>query len=180
MVNLIKIIERAKKFGSYSSEKEFANKIGLSAPDFSKRKKSGTLLPLIIDWGIAEKVNLNWLLTGGEEADQREPESPSDRSSTPIENNFPELINQFKDRCYAKDLNARLVELERLNSEAFKKVGVYTRGLLDGILSVSSKCQKYDDPDRRYTERRVKSSPKKYKGTKDRRSGKDRRVAVQG
>jgi hypothetical protein len=179
MVNLIKIIERAKKFGSYSSEKEFANKLGISPPDFSKRKKTGTLLPLIIDWGIAEKVNLNWLLTGGEEVDPKGQESSPEHSPKPVENNFPDLINQFKDRCYAKDLNARLVELERLNSEAFKKVGVYTRGLLDGILSVSSKCQKYNGPDRRFAERREKSSPKKYKGTKDRRSGKDRRVAVQ-
>ncbi len=46
------------------ADKDIALIIGLSAPDFSKRKKSGTLLPLIINYGISKKVNLHWLLTG--------------------------------------------------------------------------------------------------------------------
>jgi hypothetical protein len=64
MINLIKIIERVKKYQNIKTDKEYAEIIGISTPDFSKRKKTGTLLPLIIDWGISNKVNLHWILTG--------------------------------------------------------------------------------------------------------------------
>lgn len=64
MVNLFEIVDRVKKLKGFSSDKDFAPILGISAPDFSKRKKSGTLLPLLIDWGIAEKVNFDWLLRG--------------------------------------------------------------------------------------------------------------------
>ncbi|MBW2606101.1 MAG: hypothetical protein JRD05_00550 [Deltaproteobacteria bacterium] len=67
MVNLFKIVDRIKSLKDIKTDKEFASRLGLSAPDFSKRKKSGTLLPLIINYGIAEKVNLDWLLTGEDE-----------------------------------------------------------------------------------------------------------------
>lgn len=64
MVNLFEIVDRVKKLKGFSSDKDFANILDISAPDFSKRKKSGTLLPLLIDWGIAEIVNFDWLLRG--------------------------------------------------------------------------------------------------------------------
>lgn len=76
-------------------------------------------------------------------------------------------------------MNSGLVELERLNQEAFKKVGPYIKGLLDGVRITSSGCPNYTGPDHRVAERRVKDNPEKLKGEKDRRSGKERRVAAQ-
>ena len=64
MVNFNEIIGRIKSFLGISLNKELAVIMGLSASDFSKRKKTGAILPLIIDWGIAQKVDLNWLIKG--------------------------------------------------------------------------------------------------------------------
>lgn len=64
MVNFSEIVGRIKLIEHLQTDKELAEIFGLSPPDLSKRKKSGSLLPLIISWGISNKVNLHWLLTG--------------------------------------------------------------------------------------------------------------------
>jgi len=64
MVNFVKIVDRIREIEKLAREKDVAELFEISPPDFSKRKKSGTLLPFIINWGIAKKVNLNWLITG--------------------------------------------------------------------------------------------------------------------
>ena len=55
-----------KEITGHTSEKLIAEEIGLSGADFSKRKKNktNTLLALITEWGINQKLNINWLLTG--------------------------------------------------------------------------------------------------------------------
>jgi len=58
------IISRIKEITHLKHDKQIAELINLSPTDFNNRKKIGTLLPLLIDWGIHEKVNLHWLLTG--------------------------------------------------------------------------------------------------------------------
>jgi hypothetical protein len=58
------IIARMKHIAGIKTDKDLAELIDLSPADFSNRKKRDTLLPLIIDWAIHEKVDLNWLLTG--------------------------------------------------------------------------------------------------------------------
>lgn len=68
MVNIKFIIERLQELTGINSKKELAVLFGLSAADFSNRKRRGSLLPLIIDWAINENVNVNWLLTGEEES----------------------------------------------------------------------------------------------------------------
>ena len=64
MVNLIDIIDRLKHSLSLEKNYEVADLLGLSPADFSKRKKTGTLLPLIIELAISKRVNLEWLLRG--------------------------------------------------------------------------------------------------------------------
>lgn len=64
MVDFSKIIKCIMDIENLSNEKDVAELFGFSAQNFSKRKKSGSLLPLIISWGISKRVNLNWLLTG--------------------------------------------------------------------------------------------------------------------
>jgi hypothetical protein len=50
----------------YSSQEQVAVLIGLSPQDLSKRKGAGadSLLSLIVNWGINQRVNLAWLLSG--------------------------------------------------------------------------------------------------------------------
>jgi len=64
LVDLSKTISRVKKSCGYKFDKQLAEMFGLSSQDFNTRKKRGTLLPLLIEWGINQKVDLNWLFTG--------------------------------------------------------------------------------------------------------------------
>lgn len=72
MINLEEIISFVKTVEGLSKDKEVANLFGLSSPDFSKRKKTGTLLKLVLEWGIAKKVNLHRLLTGEDKPEGKE------------------------------------------------------------------------------------------------------------
>lgn len=64
MNNFSDIISRIKEDSGFSTDKEVAEIFGLTPQEFSIRKKRGTLLPLIVNWGISQKKDLNWLLTG--------------------------------------------------------------------------------------------------------------------
>lgn len=55
------LLKKIMKLKGFELEKEIAALLGLSPPDFSARKKKGTLLPLILEWAINENVNLDYL-----------------------------------------------------------------------------------------------------------------------
>jgi len=54
-------IERIKKIKGYKTNKQIAELFGLSDSDFINRKNRNTLTPLIVEWAVLEKVDLNWL-----------------------------------------------------------------------------------------------------------------------
>lgn len=64
MVNFSKVVARIKGVVGVKNQEDLAPLFGLSPSDFSKRKKSGSLLPMIFDWAISNNVNLDWLFTG--------------------------------------------------------------------------------------------------------------------
>jgi len=57
-VDIEKIIDRLKKKTRLSTNKDIADLLGLSPTDYGNRKKRGTLLPILIDWALNEKVDL--------------------------------------------------------------------------------------------------------------------------
>lgn len=63
MVNLSHVIEKIMKIKGVSKDNEIAKALGISPQDFSNRKKRGTLLPVIVEWGLREKINLDFLLS---------------------------------------------------------------------------------------------------------------------
>ena len=63
-INLDVVLARLKKMKGFATNKEVAKIFGISEPDFSRRKKKGTLLPLVIAWALGNQVNIDWLLTG--------------------------------------------------------------------------------------------------------------------
>ena len=63
-INFDAVLARLKESRGLAANKEVAEIFGLSAPDFSRRKKKGTLLPLLIGWALDNQVNIDWLLTG--------------------------------------------------------------------------------------------------------------------
>lgn len=58
------ILERLKAVYSFNDDKEIAQLFGISPQSFVNKRKTGTLLPDIINAGINKNVILNWLLTG--------------------------------------------------------------------------------------------------------------------
>ncbi len=80
MDNFDEIVERLKASLGFTKNEQLAELFGLSPPDFSKRKKTGTLLPILTEWAINNRVNLNWLLIG------IGPESLEPEKTTPIHN----------------------------------------------------------------------------------------------
>lgn len=64
-VDIEKIIERLKEKTKISTNKDIADLLGLSPTDYGNRKKRGSLLPLLIDWALNEKVNLQDFIVGG-------------------------------------------------------------------------------------------------------------------
>jgi len=63
-VNYAAIVKRLMRLQNFDNEYQVADMLGISPPDMSRRKKSGTLLNLIIDWAINQNINLDWLFKG--------------------------------------------------------------------------------------------------------------------
>ncbi len=63
-VNFFDVVKRIKENRGLSDDKEVAVLLGLSPQDLVNRRKKGTILNLVVAWGINEKVNLHWLLSG--------------------------------------------------------------------------------------------------------------------
>lgn len=55
-----------------------------------------------------------------------------------IESKHADVVRRFIDKSYAMDLNLSLVELERLSPEAYRKVGSYIKGVVDGVRMMTS------------------------------------------
>ena len=58
------LIDRIKVLHSIKTDSQLSELIGISAADFSLRKKRNTLFTPIILWAINERLNLNWLVYG--------------------------------------------------------------------------------------------------------------------
>jgi len=63
-LNFAEVLARLKEIKGFAANKEVAELFGLSEPDFSRRKKQGTILPLVVAWALDNRVSLDWLLTG--------------------------------------------------------------------------------------------------------------------
>ena len=58
------IIDRIKAIKGVQTDKDVALLLGLTPADFFNRKKRGTLIPLIVEWALAEDRDLNELFKG--------------------------------------------------------------------------------------------------------------------
>ena len=61
------ILTRIKSIRNLKNDKDIAALLNISNSDFSNRKKRGTLFPLITQWAIDEKVNIDLLIKGDED-----------------------------------------------------------------------------------------------------------------
>lgn len=107
------VVGRIRQIAGLKNEKQVAELLGLSPTDFSNRKKRGTLLPLVVDWAIHEKVDLNWLLTGegepyrkggrGEEGEPEEVGTPAQGEATVYKDREGEPQGHDREAVYNKD-----------------------------------------------------------------------------
>ena len=132
-------------------------------------------LGVSIDWLLTGKGN-PYLSTSGNGATKNKETTTSSKSSSKIsKNTLVEIIDLFKDKNYAKELNACLVELERIKPDAYKEVGSFIKGVLEGVRIMSPKVQRYLGYDRRNDNRRKQNISGDHSGENDRRSGMGRR-----
>jgi hypothetical protein len=72
------VLNRLRYHLGITQEGDLAETIGLKQPDFSNRKKRGTLIYPVILWACEHGIDMNWLLRGDEpstvEITKREPE----------------------------------------------------------------------------------------------------------
>jgi hypothetical protein len=64
MADIEKIIMRIKQYAGVKNDKDLAALLGLSSSNFTRRKQRGSLMPVIIEWGIDQGLDLDWLLKG--------------------------------------------------------------------------------------------------------------------
>ncbi len=105
------------------SDKEIAELFDLTPQEFSRRKKRGTLLAKIIDWGICQSADLNWLLTG-----EGSPYVGQQRhSSNVLDIKHNCVIQEFDDKEFAIEVNEALVALEKASTKNFYEIGGYIK-----------------------------------------------------
>ncbi len=120
-------------------------------------------------------ISLDWLITGDGEVYKKDilavcPDELYEgaQETNIIDIEHSDIIKQFHNKSLARDINKDLVDLERMNGEALKKVGIYIKGVVEGIRLSSEKGQ---------------GSNEKAEGDfagGERRSGLDRRKAAGG
>jgi len=65
MENVEAVLDRIRSYKNLKNDKEIAELLGIAPSDFSGRKKRGTLVPLIVEWGMRQGViSMDWLLKG--------------------------------------------------------------------------------------------------------------------
>jgi len=62
-----KIIMKLKKVLKLRSERKLAEQLGISSPDYFKRKSRGTLSQPLIELALANDIDMNWLLKSSDQ-----------------------------------------------------------------------------------------------------------------
>ncbi len=124
MVNFSIVIEKIMERTGLTSDKDVARALEISPQDFSNRKKRGTLLPVIVEWALREKVSIDWLLTekeraegGNEKIDQR----PMDTVTEKIHQHLEQMCEDQKRDVLKYTEEKKL--LSELMSERQRKAG---------------------------------------------------------
>jgi hypothetical protein len=131
-VNLDDIIEKIKSLKKISTDKELAELFEISAPDFSKRKRIGSLIPLIVLWAISNKIDLNWLF--GYQGDIFNDDQISNKI---IDIDHSEIIKKFANKDRAKNANLDLLRIESLDRDKFLEVIGYIKGVANSLEDTS-------------------------------------------
>lgn len=84
------ILERVKKITGKNSDKELAELLGLKQGNFSARKQRGSLTPVISEWAIQTKIDLNWLLRG-------------ESSRKDVSDNFLQKVEEWTEELLQED-----------------------------------------------------------------------------
>ncbi len=141
----------------------------------------------LVEWSANVLVNLHWLLTGAgkpyindavqdiEEGAYSIVDGVNEINSTNKSNNVIDIdhdniIRQFIDKSFARDINLGLVKIERMNPSQYREIGAYIKGIAKGLEIASKPTFKSD---RRQAERRINDD--KIQNGHDRRTGNDRR-----
>lgn len=164
------------------SMEEFSSKIGLTKGNISnfENHKYEPSFKAIVEICKQFEVDSNWLLTGigspyikGEKPlPEQEAHAPPPASDV-IELRHMELVRGFSDKQRAYEINRELMELEKLDRDAFMRIECYIKGTVDQVRFAAER-EPYYGRDRRIDERRNGEGNSDLPEGGNRRTGKDR------
>ncbi|VVS95321.1 helix-turn-helix domain-containing protein [Desulfoluna spongiiphila] len=125
MIDLGPILSRLKEAANLSFDKDIAVLLGISAPDFSMRKKRGSLLPIIIEWAINNNVNLDWLIKGA--TPLKTAVNGDTHEDDEVVKEHIQIAKMFKNKVIAKEINWDLIKLEQVDQAALKELHEYIK-----------------------------------------------------
>ncbi len=101
-----KIIERLKVCANLKSDADIARLFGMTPQNFNNKKLRGSLIPIIVDWCIHNKVDINWMITGNRIHSENDiadyaPKKDDTEAIEPID--FSEYRKDKRSRCRRKD-----------------------------------------------------------------------------
>ena len=179
------IIDRIKYLTGLK-QKDIASEIfGISDKNLSNKIRRGSVdMDILVRWAGNASVDLNWLLTGNgspyikEEQAQPEQEAHAPPSTgNVIELRHMELVRGFSDKQRAYEINRELMELEKLDRDAFRRIESYIKGTVDQVRFAAERTPYYGQ-DRRINDRRQGEGNNDLPEGGDRRTGKDRRKSA--
>jgi len=151
-----------------------AAKLGVNKNTISAYKNcKGDLKGIVIE-GLSKQYNFSpvWLLTGEGEPNLSDIKT---KNKTAIDIQHSNIIERFKNKPLAKDINQDLLDIEDANPGALEKISAYIKGIAEGM-RLAHGGGGVATADRRKCERRNGDveSELEYEG-EERRTGVDRR-----
>lgn len=129
------------------TEKNFTNKI----------KRNSINIPLLIEWATKNNIDIHWLMTGEK---YKEDDKDILKSGSVLEITHRDIIEQFTNKEWARNINQKLVELERLDPSKRDVITAYLDGILTTLnTGTGDATPSYTGPERRKGERRADKRP---------------------
>lgn len=138
------IINRIKSLTGYTQKVIASELFGISDKNLSNKIKRNSIdIEALVKWAVNDNVDLDWLLTGLIRPNLRRGSGPTkDQYSVDSDEvgfRYMELFRFVQDKKRASNIIEELLEIEKLDPEAFIRIEGYLKGILDSLQMVSQR-----------------------------------------
>jgi hypothetical protein len=149
-VKLRDIIGRIKDLTGLNQSQIAAEIYDIKPSDLSNRISRNSInIEILGEWADKNRVSLDWLIHGygnpyyndkvnnmGRATNGEPPNERHAQQARFIKAEKNSLLNEFTEKDLAKEVSVQLLEIERLNSTAFKEACAYIKGMATGLKSM--------------------------------------------